>query len=104
MTQNGLRHVESEIDFQQIIEEEDTVLVDFHADWCGPCQMMAPMIDEIAKETDDTIAKVDVDEIPGIATEYGIRAIPSFLLFQDGTVEQTLTGVQQKEDLLALLH
>ena len=83
------------------------VLVDFWATWCGPCKMIAPIIDEIAAEKAGTvkIGKVDVDENQAISARYGIRAIPTLLLFKNGEVkEQIVGGMVSKRELLAKLE
>ncbi len=79
------------------------VLVDFWATWCGPCKMIAPIIDEIANEKAGAlkVAKVDVDQNQGIAARFGIRAIPTILIFQGGEVKEQIVGMASKNDLLA---
>ncbi len=79
------------------------VLVDFWATWCGPCKMIAPIIDEIANEKAGAlkVAKVDVDQNQGIAARFGIRAIPTILIFQGGEVKEQIVGMASKKDLLA---
>ena len=81
------------------------VLVDFHADWCGPCQSIEPLVEEIADETLGTavIAKLNVDEAPAITARYGIRSIPTFIVFKGGKPVRTLRGVSSKAALLAAL-
>ena len=82
------------------------VLVDFWATWCGPCKMMAPVVEEIAKDVTDEnikVGKVDVDENPDLAVEYGIMSIPTFILFENGQEVEKLVGMQSKEKLKDLL-
>jgi thioredoxin len=81
------------------------VLVDFWAEWCGPCKMLAPTLREIAEERSGraTIAKVDVDAHPELASQYSIRAIPALLIFRDGQVVDTVVGVRAKADILSHL-
>jgi thioredoxin 1 len=89
----------SENDFDQVVLQSDTlVLVDFWADWCAPCKMIAPSIDELAAELDGQVkfAKVDVDSNPEIAAKYGIRGIPTLLLFKDGNPVDQLVGAIPK--------
>jgi thioredoxin 1 len=81
------------------------VLVDFWAEWCGPCKMIAPVLDELAAEkTDLKIVKVNVDENSGLAAELHIRSIPTLILFKDGKPVKTMTGAKPKLGLLAELE
>ena len=97
-------HVDGETDLSAAIAEHDLLLVDFHADWCGPCQMMEPTLAALAAETTATVAKVDVDANQDLAAQYNVRGIPLLLLFADGQQVERLTGVQQRETLDRLVE
>ena len=81
-----------------VLGSEKPVLVDYWAEWCGPCKMIAPILEEIAEEYDGklTIAKLNIDENPQTPPKYGIRGIPTLMLFKDGNVEATKVGVLSK--------
>ena len=82
----------NDTNFSEVINEGIT-LVDFYADWCGPCQMVAPIIDELSSEVENSkVVKVNVDNSPLIASEYGIRSIPTFILFKDGEIIERIIG------------
>ena len=92
---------------QEVLSASVPVLVDFWATWCGPCKMIAPILDEIATEKAGVfkIAKVDVDENQALSARYGIRAIPTLLLIKNGEVkEQIVGGMVSKQDLVAKLQ
>lgn len=88
----------------EVLEAKVPVLVDFWASWCGPCQMVAPVIEEIAEEvTDARIAKVDVDEQPELAREYKVMSIPTLMVFKDGKAVKRELGARPKEVILEML-
>ena len=86
---------------EEVLLSGKTVLVDFYADWCGPCRMMAPVIEELAEEYDGKvkIGKLDVDENSDIAARYGVMSIPTIILFKNGEVFSKSVGLQDKEVL-----
>lgn len=80
-----------------VLESEGIVLVDFSATWCGPCKMQEPVLNEISSNVDFPIYSIDVDKSPDIASMYNVNAVPSLMLFKNGTLKETLVGFQAKE-------
>ena len=95
----------SEQDFQQKVLDGKAVLVDFWAEWCGPCHMIAPVVEDIANEKGEAlkVAKLNIDENPGTAQRYGVMSIPTLILFKDGQETARIVGAQGKERILAQL-
>ncbi|MFB0517558.1 MAG: thioredoxin [Candidatus Neomarinimicrobiota bacterium] len=105
MSANTIEFSEQNFD-EKVLSSDQPVLVDFWAEWCGPCHMIAPTIEEVATEYKDkiTVGRLNVDHHPGIAARYGIRSIPSILLFKDGQVNNQIVGTVPKAQIMDMLN
>ena len=91
--------------FEQIKTSDKTVLLDFYADWCGPCRMVSPIVDEIAEENPQyLVGKINVDDEPELAEEFGVFSIPTLVVMKDGKVVNQSAGARPKEQILAMLE
>lgn len=92
-------HVDSADHLESVVQEHDVVLVDFHADWCGPCQMLEPTVESLASDDDLVVAKVDIDELQQFAADAGVRSVPTLQFYANGEPAERLVGVQDEETL-----
>lgn len=101
-----MAHMFDQDNFQEeVLKSEIPVLVDFFAEWCGPCKMMAPVIEELATEYEGKwkIGKCNIDESPELASEYGIQSIPTIIIFKNGQASDKMIGFKAKDDIKAKL-
>ncbi len=100
-----IKHVSDTTFDNDVLKADGPVLVDFWADWCGPCKMIAPILDEVSKEYEGKVrvAKLNIDENPATPPKYGIRGIPTLMLFKNGNVEATKVGAVSKSQLTAFI-
>lgn len=98
-------HITKENFESEVLNSDRPVLIDFWASWCGPCQMLLPVIEELAGEvTDAKICKINVDEQPELAEKYSVMTIPTLIVIKDGKVAQKSVGVIPKAQILELIH
>ena len=89
---------------KEVLESEKTVLIDFFADWCGPCKMLSPIIEQFAKENDKVkVVKINVDELPDLAVKYGVRSIPTLVVIKNGEEVNRSVGLIDKSEILELV-
>lgn len=93
-------------EFKELINKDQPILVDFFAEWCGPCKMQAPILEDLKKRVKDeaTIIKVDVDKNPAVAAQFGIRSVPTLIIFKNGTVKWKRSGVFSANELERLIR
>ena len=95
----------NEDNFDRVRNSEGLSLLDFYADWCGPCRMVLPIVDEIAKERDDLlVGKINVNDNPDLAREFGIMSIPTLIVMKDGAVVNRVSGAKSKSQILELVR
>lgn len=90
---------------EEVLKSNKTTIIDFYADWCMPCKMMSPVIDEIAEENDNIkVGKLNVDEVEDLAAKYNVMSIPTIIIFKNGKEEKRFVGVTSKENILNVLN
>ena len=96
-----MNQIKTEQEFNNLISSNQTVVIDFYADWCGPCKMMAPFFEQVASEESSiTFAKINVDELEALSMRYEITSIPTIIIFKDGKLSKRHSGFMNKETLL----
>jgi len=93
-------------EFKELINKDQPILLDFFAEWCGPCKMQAPILEDLKKRVKDqaTIIKIDVDKNPAVAAQFGIRSVPTLMIFKNGTVKWKRSGVFSANELEHLIR
>jgi len=97
-------HINGGADLSEAVAEYDLVLADFYAEWCGPCQMLEPIVERIAAETDATVATIDIDANQQLAAEYDVRGVPTLVLFAGGQPAERLVGMQDEARLRSVIE
>lgn len=96
-----LKHINEDNFKTEVLESEKVTLVDFFATWCGPCQMLAPVLEKISNSRADfDIAKIDVDQLPDLAVEYGVEVVPTMVIFKDGKVMNKFEGFKSESEIV----
>ena len=91
--------------FESVIATDKPVLIDFYADWCGPCRMVSPLVDQIAEEHDEyVVGKINVDDDPELAQKFGVFSIPPLIVFKNGEIKEQSAGARPKDQILAMLQ
>ncbi len=98
-----LKHINTDEFNDFVIDKKEKVLVDFYASWCGPCKMLAPILDEISKEVEVQICSVDVDDNFDLAKSYGVMSVPTLILFNNGVEVKRAIGLKNKDFILDML-
>ena len=96
--------LESADDFATVVADHDVVLVDFYADWCGPCQMLEPILETVAQETPAAVLKVDSDKFQQLTAQHGVQGIPTTVLYANGEPQESVVGVQQADQYAGLIR
>jgi len=100
-----MKQILNEQEFDGLIKEENLTMVDFYADWCGPCQMVKPILEKLDTKYEDlNIAKVNVDQLPQIAGKFGVMGIPTIIFFKNGEQVETMVGLRSEEDFSSIIE
>lgn len=97
-------HVEGIDHYRELVDTYDVALVDFYADWCGPCKMIEPIVADLAAETDAAVLKVDIDVHQGLAREMQVQGVPTLYVYSHGEVAERVVGARQKHELQSLIE